>query len=110
MAIAIPFTSETPFYQFNTVIEGSRYYFNVRWNTRDEAWYFDLLDEDEDPIMYGIKIALGAALGGRSIDPRWPPGHFFAIDTSSESVDATLNDLGSRVIVEFYTTTELDAL
>jgi len=103
----IPFTSDEPFYEFSTTLDGERFYFNVRWNDRDGAWYFDLADEEQVVIRHGIKIILGLALGMRTVSNRWPNGHMIAFDTSQQGVDATIDDLGTRVIVVFYTNEEL---
>lgn len=95
------FLALDPFFEVATTIDGKQYIFNVRWNDRDGAWYFDLLDETGDPIMSGIKMVLGVLLGRRCVDPRKPNGALFMSDLSNANRDATLTDLGTRVKMYF---------
>lgn len=98
----LPFQGGLAFQTFGTTLLSTNYVINQRWNTRDGAWYFDLLDQDESVIVAGIKIVLGVELGRRTTDSRMPKGIFWAADLSGEGRDATLDDLGTRVVVYFY--------
>lgn len=102
------FTPSLPAYAFTTTLDDKEYLFDVHWNPRDEAWYFHLLDADESPIRHGIKVVLGAALGGTCADDRFPDGAFFAVDTSGQGLDAGIDDLGARVLVYFFPRATLD--
>lgn len=106
--LQLPFIPSVPSYRVSTTLSGVVYIFDVRWNTRDEAWYFDLLTEDETVIRHGIKIVLGTILAGR-VSTRLPRGAFIAADLSGFGRDAGLDDLGSRVNVYFYTLEEIRA-
>lgn len=97
----LPLDSAAPFYEMGTVIDGVSYWFNMKWNGREECWYFDLWDTEKDPIISGIKIVLGALLGRNCTDPRFPNGAFFASDLSGAGRDATIDDLGVRVKLYF---------
>lgn len=110
MPTQIPFIAEEFNYSFSTTILDQTFVFDVRWNERDSAWYFDLSDSEGSIIRAGIKIVLGAYLGRRSVDPRYPAGLFVASDLSNEGVDATYLDLGTRVVVHFFSGDEIDAL
>jgi hypothetical protein len=103
----LPIDAAAPHYQIGTSIDGAQYVLEVRWNQRDEAWYLDILDEDEDPIAHGIKIVLGSVLGKRCVDPRMPAGALIAADLSGAGLDATLDDLGTRVVVYYYSADEV---
>lgn len=103
----LPFQPSLANYTVSVTLLNIEYIFQVRWNQRDTAWYFDLLDDTESPIYSGIKVVLGAFLGSRCTDPRWPIGVFVATDTSNQGLDAGFNDLGARVQVVFYQLSEL---
>jgi hypothetical protein len=92
------------------VIGDSQFLFDIRWNNRDESWYMDMRDQDEDLIVAGMRIVLGSPLGARTADSRFPPGVFLAIDTTNSGQEATYDDLGERVIVMFFSPEELAAL
>lgn len=97
-------------YTFDTVLSDITYTFDVRWNARQGAWYFDLIDQDGAMIIAGSKIMLGTFPGRRSNDPRFPPGVFIVYDNAKSGEDAAFDDLGVRVIVAYYTAEEyLDA-
>ena len=107
MPTQLPFVSEVFNYRVTTLLDATEYIFDVRWNDRDGAWYFDISDAEGSLIRAGIKIMLGSSLGRASVDPRFPNGVFAASDLSGANVDATYTDLGTRVVVFFYTAAEL---
>lgn len=110
MAKIVPFEPSIPSYRFSTTLIGKTYTIDVHWNARDDAWYFDLLDSAGAPIVHGIKIVLGALLGGRCADERFPLGRFMACDTTDSGTEAKFDDLGTRVLVYFFSFDEIDGL
>jgi hypothetical protein len=109
MPVSLPLIPSVPRYRFGTTLDNTQYVFEVYWNGRDAAWYMNVLQTDETPVQYGIKIVLGAALGGLVIDPAFPPGIMVALDLSGADLDATFDDLGTRVIVQYFTLDEVRA-
>ena len=107
MPTQIPLIGEEFNYSVSTILDDTEYIFNVRWNGRDESWYFDLSDSEGGIIRAGLKILLGAFPGRRSVDPRFPNGAFVVSDLSNEGVDATYYDLGTRVVMHYFTAAEL---
>lgn len=93
----LPLDSDNPFYERSTTIENVPYIFNVRWSDFEQAWYFDLWDENSNPIVSGIKLVLGVILARRCVDPRKPTGALFLSDLSGDDLDAGRFDLGTRV-------------
>lgn len=98
----LPFVPGDANYRFSTTLNDVDYTFDVRWNERDEAWYFDMLDASGEPIVLGVKIVLGAYLGRQSAHPFFKTNVIAAIDTTLEERDATFDDLGVRVLVQHY--------
>ena len=94
-------------YRVGTVLDDTVYLLDVRWNGRAEAWYLDVLTEDEERIRSGIKLVLGSALGRRCVDARFPAGILIATDTSGAGQDAGFDDMGERVQVLYFTAAEL---
>lgn len=97
----LPLTSAFPIYRFGTSLDGEQFTIDVRWNGRDEAWYLDILSEDGTAIRRGIKLVLGALLGGRVVDPHFPDGVLIVADLARLGRDAAVDDLGDRVAVYF---------
>ena len=106
----LPFDSASPNYRMGTVLDGDTYLFDVRWNERDGAWYFDIFKSDETIIRSGIKIVLGTFLGDNCVDENWPDGVFVARDESRANRDAGYDDLGSRIKVYFLTDSDMSEL
>ncbi len=107
MAIAIPFEPSLTYYRLITVISGVPYIFDVRWNDRDQAWYFDVLEEDETPIVHGVKVILGMYLARRCDHTLFRDGVFLARDTTDAGIEAGIDDLGARVQVIRYSLLEV---
>lgn len=107
--VQLPIDSDSPHYQLGVVLDGVAYTIVMRWNPGRPpllagAWYMDLLDADGDednPILVGAKLVLGALIGRDAYDPRFPRGAFFVSDLSGLGIEATLYDLGTRVVVYY---------
>jgi hypothetical protein len=97
----IPLLPSQPDYLFSVVLETTPYGMHVCWNDRDAAWYFDVLDAGGTIIQAGIKIVLGAYLGRAMRVSPFTDGVFIAVDTSRAGLDATFNDLGTRVLLYY---------
>lgn len=103
MATIIPFVPSIGRYRFPTVIEGNQYIFKVRWNTLDQAWYFDVLEFDETPIAEGIKIVLGVNFARWSTHQLFRDGVMFARSTAQPPhADATFDNLGTTIKVFYF--------
>lgn len=109
MPAALPIVPSVPNYRFSTSLDGTQYVFDVRWNARAESWYLDISDESDEIIARGLRMVLGAALGSRSADPRFPAGVLIMFDNEGTGRDAGFDDMGTRVSLLFYTAAELAA-
>lgn len=106
--IELPIDAAATDYVMGLTIDGKVYNVRIIWSDRGSltsgAWFFTLLDEnaDEDnPIISGAKLVLGAVIGARCRDPRRPAGIFYVSDLSGARAEATINDLGVRVKVYY---------
>lgn len=106
-ALEIPLLPKFANYRFGVTIENHPYLFEPRWNTRDFAWYLNILEVTEEPIVYGVKVVLGTYLGRRSNHKLFRQGVLVAVDTTGEGRDATYDDFGTRVILEYIPVLEL---
>lgn len=102
----LPFTPSEPHYEFTTVLDNQPCRFEVHWNARDEAWFFDILTPQGVLVAAGIKVVLGIPLGRRVIHPLTAKGMFVAVDLSGKSREAGFNDMGRRVQVWYITAFE----
>ena len=95
--------------RFATVLEDRTFIFDLRWNARAAAWFLDVRTEDDVAVRTSIKVVLGM-LGWRTTSTEFPPGVLRAYDTTDDGREATLDDLGTRVVVAYYTPDEIEAL
>ncbi len=107
MPVQLPIDASDPNYRVGISLNDTPYLFDVRWNGRDGAWYFDLYDDSEVPIISGVKLVLGAFILTACTDPRKPSGAIIVADLSGQGRDATIDDLGTRVVVLYYNAVEL---
>ncbi len=107
MSARLPLIPAIHYSKFTTDIDGKQYVFAIYWNNRDSSWYMDLLEEDETPIVQGVRIVLGTYLGRRVNHELFVKGAFQAFDLSGENRDATFDDIGTRVEVWYMTVSDL---
>lgn len=108
MAQIIPFRPSLAAYRMTVPLDNATpYIFDVRWNAREGAWYFDMSEEDETPIVRGVKIVLGMYLGRRSTHPFFSAGCIMARDSSGAWREAGFDDITTRVEVARYRITEM---
>lgn len=97
MPTIIPFEPGIPEQPIEIVLDDVPYVLRARWNTRDNAWYFDAWEGDgTTPIAFGVKLVLGVRLGRLYNHPLFQGG-MFLIDDGGTGEDPGLSDLGSRV-------------
>lgn len=107
MPVQLPLEPSIANYDVSTTLDGSLYKLDVHWNPRDSSWYFNISDQFGTLIWGDIRIVLGCILGSTCTDPRFPPGILLAVDTTRSNLDASFADLGTRVVVIYYTAAEL---
>lgn len=119
--LILPFKPSIGHYDFDTDIDEKTYHFDVQWNARDNidrvtgiargSWYFDVFEQDgKTAIALGVKIVLGGYLGRRTNHPLFRRGVFVAVDTTGKGRDALFDDMGTRVVVKYYTALEIDTI
>jgi len=97
MPVTIPFLPSDTNYRLAVPINDFQLMFDVRWNSRDEAFYLDIYEPDDTVVALNVKVIVGVPLA------RWSKHEFFdthvltAVDTSNEGRDPGYDDLGTRV-------------
>lgn len=90
-------------YEQRISLDGQDFIFTFQYNQREEKWYFDLADQNEEQIVSGLKIVPGLDFLRCVTDLRKPPGVLVAIDlpatgqTLQPSFDPKITELGDRV-------------
>lgn len=115
MSVSLAFTPSDGNYRFNQTLTASNgvvgnYTFDVRWNTRASAWYFDMYDTNGTIIVAGVKVVINVPLGRRSAHPFFVRDSIIALDSSLDNLDPGFDDIGTRVQVWHYNEKDLAAL
>lgn len=108
--IVLPFIPSVADYTFTTTIESVAHRFRVRWNSRDQAWFFDVETEDGVVLRQGVKIVLGAFLGRGGTEGIFADGVIVARDTTSQAKEAGFDDITTRVEVLYLTALEVQGI
>lgn len=97
--VSLPISND-PWSELQVKLDGVGYTIELRWNTRASAWFMELRDTDDNVLVTGRKITVDWPLINlRDNNPLLPPGQLYAYDTSGQSLDPTLDDLGTRVVL-----------
>ena len=108
MPLLVPFAPDVPDQRFKTALDGETFTLRARWNARAATWFLSIADADGE-LAAGLPLTLGSAPLRQLSDRRLPRGPLLCIDTTGRGEDAGLSDLGARVKVLYYESTELAA-
>lgn len=104
MILELPLAAD-PAQSFTCQLGTVKYFFVVRYNSRNGVWTMDLsYDASREPIIVGVPIVLGVDLLGAY---NFNIGSLIAVDTSGTARDATADDLGSRVLLYWVSADEV---
>lgn len=106
-AITIPFLPSETNYVLAVPIDDTQVLFDIRWNSRDAAWYFDMYESNDNPIAINVKVVLGIPLGRRSQHSFFQNHMLLAVDTTGSGLEPGFDELGARVNIVVITPTDL---
>lgn len=108
MSVVIPFKSFPSFIE-NITLDDIVLNFKFIWNGRDNAWYMDISDSINDPILQGIKVINGWELIARYTDIRLPQGALLVVSLNSDEEIIDRNGMIDNYSLIYLTEEELDA-
>jgi hypothetical protein len=103
----IPCLLDTPRYTLDLTLSAAPYRLEFEFNERDGRWYLSMSTPENEQIIQGAPVVLGAPLLRGNNHPQRPPGTLIAIDTSLLDLDAGAADLGDRVQLVYVTADDL---
>jgi hypothetical protein len=96
----IPVTPD-PFQSLRVRLDGVDYLLSLAYNQREDRIYLSLADDEENPIVSGIKVLANWPLLFRHrYNPAIPPGELMAIDTTTDGSPPGLGELGAGLRVQ----------
>lgn len=98
--LVVPVTTD-PFQSFRIRLDGTDYLLSLAYNQREDRIYLSLADDEENPIVSGIKVLANFPLLFRHrYDTRVPPGELMAVDTTTDGSPPGLGELGEGLRVQ----------
>lgn len=105
--LILPTRTDLAIYRERVDLEGDTFTLDFQYNSREGAWYFDLLDADATPIRSGIRVVVGVPLLRLIHGAGKPAGEMMATDQSGEDQEAGAEDLGDRVLLTYLEATDV---
>ncbi len=100
--IQLPVNSDQANYEFKTTIDGTKYTFAFRFNTRADRWIMDIKTGSGDVLVTGIPLLAGVDFLARfNKDIRFPQGNLFLLNLIDENANPGRDDLGSNVLLVY---------
>jgi hypothetical protein len=95
----IPIDSTFGAFTQKTVLDGVAYILGFRFNQTVGAWFMDISDGSNNPLLFGITLVLNFPLTYRFIGriSGLPPGQFVVADESGNDQILTRTNFGNGV-------------
>lgn len=94
-------------FEYRVLLDQKTYTIRFDWNDRDESWYFNLQDENNDYLVVGQRISVSAAMIRDKSLPNMPQGTLLCYDTTLSMEDPGFADLGDRCKIYYFSPGEL---
>ena len=93
--LLIPTTPGEPYFQQKTRLEGRDFILVFSYNQRIERWYLGIYDEEEAPLLLGLKLMTNRPLLRHyKANTLLPPGELMALSRDGSHEPPTLDELG----------------
>lgn len=81
-------------FSFLVKLDGPQFLIRMRWNVRDEAFYMDILDDQNDPVILGKRLSRNVAALGSVTRENRPQGSLVFVENGNKVTEATPETLG----------------
>ena len=110
MIYRLPTRQDLAHYTLQLTLDNIEWFVSFDWNQQARAWYFSIFDSSNTILLAGRKILIERSLLLQYRNPLLPPGDLVAYDTSSQHMEAKIDDLGTRVILCYLDLAEFSSL
>lgn len=95
MMYEIP-TTDDPSQEFISELDGKKYLFRIKLNTRAEVWTLDINTVADEPIITCLPLVLGVDLLSTE---RFANGMLFLVDYSGRGKDPSVDNFGEYGLI-----------
>lgn len=94
--LKIPIDAVQPYHEFNITLDEVTFIMKFSYNFRSNRWSMAIKDEENNVIVAGVPLVLGASL----LAPYYylenlPKGKFFVIDVNGDNTEPTKDSFGN---------------
>lgn len=101
MSVLLIPTSADPYQTQKVRLDGTDYLLSLSYNQREDRLYLSLADDEENPIVSGIKVLANFPMLFRyRYNPAVPAGEIFAFDLTTDGSPPSLAELGEGLRCE----------
>lgn len=84
-------------------LDGRVYTMRLAWNAYAESWFLSLADDQDEPIVTGLRVVTNwPLLRFYRYDERVPPGEIVAMDLTGNDAPPGYDELGKRVTLNYF--------
>ena len=96
-------------YRFTTILDQVTYQLRMNWIAKEDAWYMDIYDGANDPLILGHKLLYGnIILDKYHADSRVPKGEFaFVSGLSSDLLRPTYDSVSKGDALYYFSVEDL---
>lgn len=88
-------------FAYTVTLDGSVFSFFFRWNRRDSSFYLDIGDDNGVAVVRDVRMVLATDVLAPYKSVSVPQGSLNIVDTSNADLEATLEDFGDRVQLQY---------
>jgi hypothetical protein len=103
----LPVSQSLPRFFFDIELEEVTYRLEFEFNDRSRIWYMNIRDSEANPIVMGLTVTIGSDILAPYHHKSCPPGALIAYDSTGKDLDGNVEDLGERIQLVYFDSTEL---
>lgn len=105
--LEIPTFHDEPYYEMQTILDGSTFILTFHWNEIDAAWFVSVADSKGVAIWSGRRIVANWPLMARCRDARRPKGEILCVVPAGDGSTPRYEDLGDAAKLMYLDAAEL---
>lgn len=86
--------NDLPAYSQRVDLDGEIFTLAFRYNLRADRWFFDIKDEQENPVLVGLPLQAGVGLTARYVIEELPSNEFVIVNRDGSDTNPGREDLG----------------
>jgi hypothetical protein len=94
-------------YDYTIPLDGVTYRIELTYKSRQEGWYLNLYDVDENPLLLGKRLAVDTELLARYEIEGLPPGELTCVDMEGTGTEPTFESLGKQHLFWYFAEADL---